>query len=220
MSCNPPSRSRSRRVSWADRTRHQCQNGHRSEPTAFALKKHAKSLLRRFGYDIRQVPRPTHLDGEIKDVEYYRWWSPPYLLFAPWVGYPTFERLYAGIERHTIVPRDRCYVLASLTAHASHLEGDLAECGVHTGGTALLMCRASAGSRKRLYLFDSFEGLPEVDPQKDVGFEKGQFAVDDVASVERLLSDFDDVTEIRKGWIPETFAGLEDRTVRLCTPRC
>ena len=74
------------------------------------------------------------------------------------------------------------------------------------------MCRASAGSGKRISLFDSFEGCPAVNSQKDVSFETGQFAIDSVASVKQLLSDFDTVTHIRKGWIPDSFAGLEQRS--------
>jgi len=177
-----------------------------------AIKPLVRAIARRVGYEIRKIPSDSEPHGanKIRDSNYYRRWSPPDALFAPWTGHPSFERLYQGVDAHTIVPRDRCYMVASLTAHASHLPGDVAECGVYTGGTALLMCRASAGSGKRIYLFDSFEGLPSIDPDKDVSFEKGQFANDDVASIERLLSEFNDVTDIRKGWIPDSFAGLED----------
>lgn len=180
------------------------------------MKNLAKSVVRRMGYDIRRYHDP-HADDRlaverVSDSELYQNWSPPYPLFAPWQGHPPFERLYAGIAEHTIVPRERCYYVAGLTAHAACLPGNLAECGVFTGGTALLMCRASAASGKRIYLFDSFEGLPANDPNEDVYFEDGQFAIDDVDSVRRLLKDFEDVAEIRKGWIPDTFAGLEDQT--------
>ena len=178
------------------------------------MKTLAKSVARRMGYDIHQRPDPNApvrlAAAAMEDAEHYTQFSPSHPLFTPWVGHPSFERLYQGIVEYTVVSRDRCYILASLIAHASHLPGELAECGVYKGGTALLMCRASAGSGKRVYLFDSFEGLPAGDPQKDEWLHEGQFAIDSVESVERLLSDFDDVTEIRQGWIPDTFDGLED----------
>jgi O-methyltransferase len=180
------------------------------------LKALAKSVARRLGYEVHRSRAGESIDHlaarSVRDAEYYTQWSPPSPLFAPWAGHPTFERLYEGVERYTIVPRDRCYILASLADYASHLPGDLAECGVYKGGTALLLCRVTAGRQKRLYLFDSFEGLPAGHPDKDKWFEEGQFTIGSVDSVKHLLSDFDDVTNIRKGWIPETFAGLEDRT--------
>ena len=177
------------------------------------MKMLVRSGLRRLGYGIYRLPRSTGAAAE-HGLEYYQRWSPSYPLFAPWAGHPSFERLYEGVADHSLVPRDRCYVLASLTAHASHLPGDLAELGVYRGGTALLMCRASAGSGKRIYLFDSFEGLPANDPVKDVSFEEGQFAAD-LGSVERVLSEFEEVVEIHKGWIPDTFTSLEDRAYAL-----
>jgi O-methyltransferase len=180
------------------------------------MKALAKSLARRLGYEVHRTRTGTSVDElaarSVRDAEYYTRWSPPAPLFTPWSGHPTFERLYEGVDRHSIVPRDRCYILASFADYASHLPGDLAECGVYRGGTALLLCRVTAGRRKRLYLFDSFEGLPALDPHKDEWFEEGQFTIETVDSVRHLLRDFGDVTDIRAGWIPETFSGLEDRT--------
>jgi O-methyltransferase len=147
----------------------------------------------------------------VRDSEYYAEWSTPGKIFVPWSGHPEFEAVYRGVEEHTIVSRGRCYMLAALAGYASHLRGDAAECGVYTGGTALLLSRVLAHESRCLYLFDSFEGLPEVDPAKDEWFYAGEFKTDSVESVERVLKDFEDATEIRQGWIPETFGGLEDK---------
>ena len=178
------------------------------------MKAAIRAVAGRLGYEIRR--KGTSIDyvaaASVPDTEYYVQWTSRAPLFAPWAGHPVFEHLYDGVDSHTIVPRERCYVLASLADYASHLPGDVAECGVYRGGTALLLCRVIAGRQKRLYLFDSFEGLPVGDPDKDRWFEEGQFAVDGVDSVKRLLDEFDDVTDFREGWIPETFTGLEDRT--------
>jgi O-methyltransferase len=143
-------------------------------------------------------------------MDYYTEFSTPDPVFAPWEGHPDFEELYRGVEEHTLVSRDRCYMLGALAGYASHLDGDAAECGVYTGGTALLLARALGGRAGRLYLFDSFEGLPPVDPVRDAAFHEGQFAVESVDSVERLLEDHAELVDIRKGWMPDTFAALED----------
>jgi O-methyltransferase len=177
-----------------------------------------KSLAERFGYQIRRTGGSSiehRAVLSVPDAEYYSQWCPPSPRFTPWTGHPTFERLYVEVEPHTIVSRDRCYVLASLADYASHLPGDLAECGVFRGGTALLVCRVTAGRGKCIRLFDSFEGLPAGDPEKDRWFEEGQFAVDAVDSVKHLLDEFSEVTDIRAGWIPDTFTGLEDATYAL-----
>jgi O-methyltransferase len=177
------------------------------------VKAAAKSLARRLGYEVRRTgglsARLAARTG--REGEYYRWFTAPEPVFSPWEGHPDFEALFHGLESHTIVSRDRCYLLAGLADYASRLEGDAAECGVYNGGTALLLCRVIAGRGCRLYLFDSFEGLPEVHPEKDPWFHAGQYAADAVESVERLLAGFDDMTKLRKGWIPETFTGLEDK---------
>jgi O-methyltransferase len=100
----------------------------------------------------------------------------------------------------------------SLARNAVNLPGDFAECGVWKGGTALLLARVLKDQNdKKLYLFDSFEGLPEVDREKDSWFQKGQYSAGSVTAVEDLLRDFQRIVNIRPGWIPETFKGLENR---------
>jgi O-methyltransferase len=174
------------------------------------MKRLVKSAAGRLGYEIRRSTPDEMAARSVRDSEYYTRWTPPYPLFTPWAGHPEFEALYDGVRPHTIVPRDRCYFVARLADHASHLHGELAECGVYMGGTALLICRVIAGRGRRLYLFDSFEGLPPGRPDEQQWFQEGSFAIKTVESVKHLLRDFADFTEIRPGWIPKTFEGLED----------
>jgi O-methyltransferase len=175
----------------------------------------ARSLAHRLGFEVHRASNPAvhgwSAADAAPDAEYYREWPSSGPMFAPWAGHPDFERLYAGVADHTLVSRDRCYLLSAFARYASGLAGDAAECGVYKGGTALLLSRVLAAPGRRLYLFDSFEGLPEVDPDKDAWFSTGQFAIDSVESVRGLLAEHEDLVEIRQGWIPDTFAGLEDR---------
>ena len=178
--------------------------------------RHCLALFYRHGYDIQRISHrlSQHVDViaalTVKESEYYTLWSPPCPLFTPWVGHPDFQQIYQGVEQYTIVPPDHCYILMSLARYATHLRGDFAECGVFKGGTALLLCRVLKDTRKTLYLFDSFKGLPKVDEEKDTYFREGQYANESVESVQHLLHDFQNIVDIRPGWIPDTFSGLEN----------
>jgi O-methyltransferase len=135
-------------------------------------------------------------------------------LFRPWIPDEDFAALWARIEPHTLVTPDRCYLLYQLANQVVTLEGDFWECGVFRGGTALMFAEILAGKvgeNRALYLFDTFEGMPEPNPEKDK--HKGGDLAD--TSVERVASLFNGEFQPRivPGWIPETFRGLEDRRV-------
>jgi O-methyltransferase len=183
------------------------------------IKQACKSLLYRFGYEVRSVGKDHSVVGNkdfeaaisVKESQYYAQWVSPCPLFSPWLGHPEFQAIYEGASRYTLVSPDRCYILISLARYASHLAGDFAECGVYRGGTALMLARIIKNSgNKKLYLFDSFQGLPKVDREKDQWFCEGEFRVESVAAVEELLSDFLTQIDIRCGWIPKTFHELQN----------
>jgi len=182
------------------------------------LKGACKSVLLRFGYEIRSVAPPEVEDVDfkaaltVKESEYYSRWSAPCPLFSPWLGHPDFQSVYEGAEPYTLVSPDRCYMLIGLARYARHLPGDFAECGVWNGGTALLLARTLKNTaNKKLYLFDSFQGLPKLDADKDPWFFEGQYCAKSVEAVKAVLSDFQGMIDIRCGWIPKTFRGLEER---------
>ena len=52
------------------------------------------------------------------------------------------------------------YTLYSSLKAVKDLAGDIAEIGVYKGGTAKLICELKGN--KNLYLFDTFEGLPDT----------------------------------------------------------
>lgn len=183
------------------------------------IKQFAKRGLLKLGYRLERLPATAmgkfHPDVQtaltVKDSQFYTRWSKPYPLFSAWLGDSDFRRVYDGIEPYTVVSPDRCYMLFSLARYASQLDGDLAECGVYKGGTALMLSRllTSVSPRKNLFLFDSFEGLPDASAA-DNHYEGGEFANTSAESVATLLSEFG-FAQIRKGWIPQTFKNLEDK---------
>jgi len=178
-----------------------------------STKRLAKGLLARLGYEIRELPRSLDSAAAltVKEGEYYTRWSPPCPLFAPWSGHPDFQQAYEKIAPHTVVSADRCYILLALARYAVHLTGDFAECGVYKGGTALLLCRALTGTGKMLHLFDSFQGLPAPNPRYDTHYREGTFGNVSIEAVRALLHEFALFVDMRPGWIPTTFAGLEDK---------
>jgi len=183
------------------------------------MKKQMKKLIRKMGYDIHRAESPREgpesaderCARQFDAYAYYTRWQAPFPLFTPFAGHPDFMKAYDGIQSSTQVSPERCYILQAFLRHAVNLPGDVAECGVFKGGTALLAARTIQGSRKTLHLFDSFQGLSEATPGKDNYYKKGDFADTSEQAVRRLLADFSDNVEFHVGWIPETFRNLPER---------
>ena len=87
----------------------------------------------------------------------------------------------------------RSFVLYQLALGISHLEGDTVECGVGNGKGSHLIRVATHQPHRRHHIFDSFEGLSEIQPEDrtgdDLQWKKGQMARS-LAKVERNLSRF------------------------------
>ena len=86
---------------------------------------------------------------------------------------PEFERFLTRCEPYTMTSRERMYAVYQATRYIveADVPGDIVECGVWRGGSsmmaALTLMSAGAGDR-RLWLYDTFEGMPEPG-QRDVG---------------------------------------------------
>jgi predicted O-methyltransferase YrrM len=135
-------------------------------------------------------------------------------IYSPWYDGGFQQNIYMPACRFTLLTEDRCYILYSLVGNAVLLDGDLAECGVYKGGSAWIMAKAlseSVGSTKpthKLYLFDTFTGMPATYDCDALVHSEGDFGDTSIESVKKLLSQFDFV-EPKPGYIPETFQGLE-----------
>lgn len=97
------------------------------------------------------------------------------------------------------------FMVYSLVKSQIDLDGDMAEVGVFRGGSAKLICEAKGN--KKLHLFDTFEGLPEVS-DKDTHFgikfwNKNQFGNTSLELVKNYLSSYQNVF-FYKGRFPET----------------
>jgi len=93
------------------------------------------------------------------------------------------------------------YQVYMLVKNTLKVDGDLAEVGVYTGGSAKLICEAK--DKKILHLFDTFEGLPEISQIDNPSqFHKGQFFAS-LDSVKNYLKSYPNVC-FYKGYFPET----------------
>jgi hypothetical protein len=75
-----------------------------------------------------------------------------------------FAAAAAGLSPYTMTSQERLHALWQAVLHVERagIEGDVVECGVWRGGSAMLACRAllHAGSTRRtVHLFDTFEGM-------------------------------------------------------------
>ena len=165
-----------------------------------------------FGYEIRKIPPPPPPPplppANLPESHLYQ----PH--FSPWLARDgAFARTLAAALPQSLVSLDRCWVLYCLARQALGVPGDFWECGVYKGGTAALFRRLlnEAQSPQRLYLFDTFSGMPATSPTLDI-HKAGDFSDTSLAAVKAFLQD-DPRCEFRPGFIPETFRGLESHAV-------
>jgi hypothetical protein len=72
----------------------------------------------------------------------------------------------AKVRDYTLVDPVRCYMIHQLGKQAFSIEGDIAEVGDYKGGTARLLASVFRESRKEIYFFDTFQGMPLTNPEK------------------------------------------------------
>jgi O-methyltransferase len=94
------------------------------------------------------------------------------------------------------------------------IDGDLVEVGCNAGETSVLLTKIieSHGSKKKLFVYDSFEGLPAVGAGDGKVFREGDLA----ATEDELRHNFEKYSlplpEIHKGWFKDTLPnGLPER---------
>lgn len=100
--------------------------------------------------------------------------------------------------------------ILELAREALRLDGDFVEMGCYKGDTSLLLAevlRNSGISSKRLWIYDSFEGLPEKSASDEsvlgVDFRGGELYVTKREVKERFLRAGLPVPVIKKGWFSD-----------------
>src|SRR5690606_23365589 len=103
-------------------------------------------------------------------------------------------------KRRSLTTANEAFLVHTIARAQSRLDGAMAEVGVYEGGTARMICEAK-GDRP-LFLFDTFEGLPEpTDVEKKVHTEN-QYATS-FERVQKFLEPYPNV-QLYKGYFPAT----------------
>lgn len=100
--------------------------------------------------------------------------------------------------------------LYRMVLRANFIDGEMAELGVCKGGSARLIAEVMDRSKK-LFLFDSFEGMPEVTPGLDT-VNLGEMA-HPFEDVQRFLNSYSQV-QIIKGFFPHTAQQLPSQDMK------
>lgn len=129
--------------------------------------------------------------------------------FAHFARDTGFEEAYAGTKAYSMLGPDRSFTLWQFARQGARLEGDAAEVGVYKGGSAKLIAEALRGSGKSLHLFDTFGGMPEVDPRIDL-HKKDDFSDVSLEQVQRLFTP-EDHTHFYPGVFPDTSGPIKGK---------
>ena len=118
-----------------------------------------------------------------------------------------FLRVIQEIGDNRGADNEEQYTLYSSLKSMTHLSGDVAEVGVYKGGTSKLLCEAKGD--KNLYLFDTFEGLPNT-KNDDLFVQQGWLHDTSVESVKEYLNKYQNVSFF-KGIFPSTAESILDK---------
>lgn len=101
---------------------------------------------------------------------------------------------------------DEALNITYLLHEAARVDGDVVECGCYKGMTGVLLQKTlqAAAPQKKLYLFDSFQGLPAQ--TKEDRLEKGEGAA------------FKDNKRIGEGWFAATIEEVKESFSRYDAP--
>lgn len=110
----------------------------------------------------------------------------------------------------TLSDSERIDSLINLARYTNlnEITGDFVECGTYKGGTAAVLSR-HMGENRHLWLYDSFEGMPNTtdedgkEAKKWIG--KCSATIKDVEKVLALVDTSEDYYTVKKGWFEQTF---------------
>ncbi len=125
-----------------------------------------------------------------------------------------FIKIYVDVhcaDMSTLSFRDM-YNIWSSAKIAKYVCGDMAEVGVYKGGSAKIICEVKGD--KKLFLFDTYEGMPDVDKNVD-DHEKGDFNDTDLDRVKQYLSNYQNIEYI-KGTFPESLNQVWNTDQKYC----
>jgi O-methyltransferase len=169
---------------------------------------------------IRRLPRPLRPPALLARKLVARLWPPwtykadgmATVHYSPFRDDREFTRLYDAMAAEwfsdgVVEARWRMWLLTRYARHARTLPGNFAEFGVYRGGCSrMVLGTTGLESARRLFLFDTYTGIPEDrltadESQEGLGGRLGDTSAEYVS---RLLSDWDPIPVICAGDVFET----------------
>ena len=123
-----------------------------------------------------------------------------------WEQDKEFISLHSKISNKMLIDKKKSFILYNLVKNISHLEGNLAEFGVFRGGSSLITIEANQ-RKKPIYLFDTFEGLPQVHDGNDAYWKHGEMSETSVEFVQSFLNY--PKAEYFKGFFPDSAKSIK-----------
>lgn len=113
-----------------------------------------------------------------------------------WMSDIRFLMIWDKIYHNTMIDITRAYMLYQFLLDVRRIEGAVAEVGVQRGGTGQLI--AAVLSQNKIYLFDTFEGLPAISPDFDKNYHsEGEFNDNSYEDVKSLFPQQEYVKVVR-----------------------
>lgn len=112
-----------------------------------------------------------------------------------------FYDLYKKNKKLSLLDVKKAYFLHLFAKESANLPGEVAELGVYRGAGSRIIYEA-INKKKKFYLFDSWEGLPQTDAAGDENWDEGELQEADIDEVKKLLHE-DDFIFIQ-GFFPQS----------------
>jgi len=130
-------------------------------------------------------------------------------LLCNWDIDEKFNRFFPSCANHTVVGKDKAFMLYQIAQQAALNKNCVAEIGVFRGGTAKIIAESFKKRSNEIYLFDTFLGMPKVDADKDL-HKQGDFDNTSLQEVQSYLKEYSNITFIQ-GFFPGTGKMVEDK---------
>lgn len=127
-------------------------------------------------YLIRTLPNIVYFAGKFFQGLDYTWQRDT-----------VFYDLYCDIKYRILLDPKRAHTLYLCAKNCVSIDGDYAELGVYRGAGSKLIIEASQHN-KRMHLFDTFEGLPEVNLENDPYWKEGDMSETSLEEVQSFLN--------------------------------
>lgn len=129
--------------------------------------------------------------------------------YSPWKINVAFNDMYKNICDYTLVDKRKLYELWSLSRQLKTIRGNYMEVGVWRGGSGVLLGKTlqEHGAGEKIYLCDTYEGMPFTTDAHDNFYKGGELADTSEQLVQNLANNLGlDNVVLLKGIFPRDTA--------------